>query len=96
MINCPIFSAVPPVLRDGVPERRRPHVPHPANGQIRDGPSEVLRSGNPARSQVPAPKGHRLQVLKMISFKKAKSLKVVFDIVRDLFRTELFLSGPVA
>ena len=31
-------AAVPPLLCDGISQRRRPHVPHPAAGQVRSKP----------------------------------------------------------
>lgn len=56
------FGLVAPVLRDGVFERRRSHVPHPAERSFRSGSCPVLCSRNRLRTQIPPQEGHRLPV----------------------------------
>ena len=47
--SIPLLS-VAPLLRDGVPERRRPHVPHSTVRAVRRGQGEVLLRRDPARA----------------------------------------------
>ena len=60
---CALLYAVALVLRDGVFERRRSHVPYPAEWSFRTGPCPVLRGRNCFRIEIPPQKRHRLQVL---------------------------------
>ena len=54
--------AVALVLRHGVFERRRSHVPHSAERPFRTGPCPVLRGRNRFGIEIPPQKRHRLQV----------------------------------
>ena len=54
--------SVAPVLRDGIPERRRLDGPHSAERPLRSGSRSVLRRGDRFRSEIPTQERHRLPV----------------------------------
>ena len=66
-IKCFIIL-VAPVLRDGVPERRRLDVPHSAERSLRSGSCSILRRGDSVRPEIPTQKRHRLPVNIRINF----------------------------
>lgn len=51
---------VAPILRDGVPQRRRSHVPHTEERALLRGQGQVLRGRDMVGSHLPAQEGHRL------------------------------------
>lgn len=61
LISSAAFAG-PALLRDGVRERRRSHVPHPEVQEVRRAQGTILHRGDHLGSHVPAQQRHHLQV----------------------------------